>query len=225
MQCLLSPDALADLVTSQVNRLFPDGSPVDRGDVSILLPRVLERLEVCFSGLINPGFKRGGGRFDHLHSEHYAVFLYLLGNEAWRAGSEESSSRLATKSYLLNKALHSLEVFYEIGLPPVFWLAHPVGTVLGRARYGNGFAAMQGCTVGNKGGAYPSFGERVVMCAGSGVFGDCRVGNDVCFGAGALIIDAEIPDGSTVVGRGADLRIIEKRSPLIESVFHASLFR
>lgn len=151
------------------------------------------------------------------------MFLYLLGHEAWKAGLDEDASRSATKFYLLNKALHGCDVFFQIELPEVFWLAHPVGTVLGRAEYGNGFAAMQGCSVGNKAGVYPRFGERVLMCANSSVIGGCRIGDDVCIGAGAMVIDTDVPDGSTVVGCGKGLRIIPKRSNLFASIFHPSL--
>src|SRR5690606_10500928 len=99
---------------------------------------------------------------------------------------------------------------------------HPIGTVLGRAVYGNGFVVMQGCTVGNKGGSYPVLGERVVLCAGSSVIGNCKIGNDVCIGAGAQLIDREVPDGSTVVGHDTTLRILPRTSPLLRQVFHLS---
>ena len=37
------------------------------------------------------------------------------------------------KLFLLNKALHGCDIYYEVALPSVFLLVHPLGTVLGRA--------------------------------------------------------------------------------------------
>lgn len=221
MNRTLSDGELARYVTCQLNAHFPDPCPVQEEEVGVLLPKVTARLETCFRGLKNGYFHKDGEvRFDHLHSEQYAMFLYVLGNEAWSAGGEGQPSRLPSKSYLLNKSLHGCDVYFQIGLPEVFWLAHPVGTVLGRATYGNAFAVMQGCTVGNKAGSYPVFGERVVMCANSAVIGACNIGNDVCIGAGSLLVDVDVPDGSTVVGRGPELKILPKRADLLDGVFH-----
>ena len=48
-----------------------------------------------------------------------------------------SKEDLASKAYCLNKALHAIDVFYEVELPEIFFLEHPLGTVLGRAKYSN----------------------------------------------------------------------------------------
>ena len=217
----LSDQELARYVSLQLSNFFPDGSPSFEELILSLSDQVNDRLEKCFNGLVNRYFSHEGiARFDHLHSEQYGMYLYVLGNEAWKSGPD--GGRLATKTYLLNKALHGFDVFYEITLPPVFWLAHPLGTVLGRAEYGNYFAVMQGCTVGNKAGVYPKFGERVLLSSHSSVVGNCRIGNDVCIGAGALLIDIDVPDGSTVVGRGSDVRIFAKRAHVLDAIFRAA---
>jgi serine O-acetyltransferase len=217
----LSNQDLARYVNLQLSTFFPDGASSSEELILSLSERVNERLEHCFNGLVNRYFSQDGeARFDHLHSEQYGMYLYLLGNEAWRSSPE--GAKLATKTYLLNKALHGFDAYYEITLPPIFWLAHPLGTVLGRADYGNYFAVMQGCTVGNKSGFYPKFGERVLLSSHSSVIGDCRIGNDVCIGAGALLIDIDVPDGSTVVGRGSDVRILAKRANVLDAIFRAT---
>jgi len=219
MELSLSSPQLAAYAATQMNTFFPDGNPVVAANVEQVLSGALERLQKCLHGMLIPRFYREGVlRFDHLQSDQYSMFLYLLGNEAWRAGRRE----IATKSFLLNKALHSLEVFYEIELPEVFWFAHAIGTVLGRAKYGKGFVVMQGCTVGNKGGVYPEFGERVVLCANSSVIGGCRLGNDVCVGIGSQLIDCDVPDAHTAVGREQTLRTLPKKSPLMKLYFRSA---
>ena len=222
MEQSLSARQLAIYTSRQMNHLFPDGNDVSTQALEFLMPVVLHRLEVCFSGLLGRHFRRDGVLFfEHLNSDQYSMFLYFLANEAFHSGP--SSRDIALKGYLLNKALHGIEVFYEIELPPVFWFAHAVGSVLGRAKYGNGFIVCQGCTVGNKDGVYPTFGEKVVLCANSTVLGDCQVGSQVVFGAGCQVIDETIADSSTVVGTSPKARILPNQSGLIDLYFVESL--
>jgi serine O-acetyltransferase len=77
---------------------------------------------------------------------------------------------------------------------------------------------MQGCTVGNKGGKYPVFGDRVVLCAGSKVLGGV-IGSGVCIGAGSLLIEETIPDNSIVVGSSPNIRVLQRKSQLINRYF------
>lgn len=219
-QSLTIPN-LAAYTARQMNTFFPDGNEVSAEKLAdLLLPGVLVRLERCFGGVVNL-FKSGGIFFNHLNSDHYSMFLYLLSNEAFRTGPHGAD--VAVKGYLLNKALHGLEAFYEIELPEVFWFAHAVGSVLGRAKYGNGLLVAQGCTVGNKNGRYPVLGEKVVLCANSTILGDCILGSRVCVGAGSQLIDETIPDGSTVVGRSPQARILPQQSPLVNFYFAETL--
>jgi serine O-acetyltransferase len=220
MELSLTTPQLAAYTTAQLNTFFPDDCPVRVPDLALLLPGVLERLEVCFSGLRGAHFHRGGlPSFDHLNGDQYSMFLYLVSSEAHRAGDRQ----MAVKSYLLNKALHGIEVFYEVELPPVFWFSHAVGTVLGRASYGNGLLVAQGCTVGNKDGKYPTLGEKVVLLANSSLIGDCRIGSRVCIGAGSQLIEETVPDDSTVVGSTPNVRILPKRWSLLKGYFAPEL--
>ena len=222
MEQSLSAHQLALYTSRQMNHLFPDGNDVSAQALETLMPMTLHRLETCFSGLLGRHFRRDGVLFfEHLNSDQYSMFLYFVANEAFHAG--ESYRDIALKGYLLNKALHGIEVFYEIELPSVFWFAHAVGTVLGRAKYGNGLVVCQGCTVGNKDGVYPVFGDKVVLCANSTVLGDCRIGSQVIFGAGCQVIDEIISDCSTVVGASPKARILPNRSSLIDLYFIESL--
>ena len=218
LACALPPARLARYVATQIARQMPDGQRGLAAQVARLLPVTLERFEHCLAGCRNSYFRREGRLFfDPLHSDQYAMFLYLLAHESGRGG--EAGRRLATKCFLLNKALHALDVWFEVELPSVFLFAHPVGTVLGRAEYGEGFLVMQNCTVGNVAGRYPRLGRHVILCAGASVMGDCRLGDEVCVGAGSLLINAEIPCGRTVVGRSPDHRMLPKPAELWRNYF------
>lgn len=136
------------------------------------------------------------------------TFLYFLANEIYQ---NTGTSQLTDKLYYLNKLLNGLDMYYAIELPEVWSAEHPVGSVLGRARYGNNFFFYQCCTVGGNHGIYPRIGENVKMFAHSQILGDCNIGNNVKIGAGCLIKDENIPDNSIVFGQSPNLIIKRKK--------------
>lgn len=102
--------------------------------------------------------------------------------------------------------MNGCEIYHEVNLPTHFFFEHPVGTVLGRASYGDNFFAMHHCTVGSNRNKvtgkfdYPVIGANVKMYSGSKIIGRCIVGNNVSLGANAYIKDMTIPDGAMVFG-------------------------
>ena len=92
-------------------------------------------------------------------------------------------------------------------MPSIFFLDHPVGSVLGRAKYSERFSFSQNCTVGNNKGIYPTFGQNVKMMAGSKVLGNSRIGNNVIISANSYIKDFDIPSYSLVFGISPNLVI------------------
>jgi serine O-acetyltransferase len=191
--------ALSAYVAGQMNAVFPDRK-VQPAELVPHLGRALERYEHCVSRINLKYFTEAGqARFDHLHTDQYAMFLYFLANSIYRM---EGDLSLASKSYALNKALHSLDAFYEVELPEVFGLQHPVGTVLGRGSYSDYFFAYQRCSVGaNLRGEYPSLGQGVVLFGGSAVIGNCRLAGNCWLSVGAVLMDQDVPANSIVFGR------------------------
>ncbi len=61
--------------------------------------------------------------------------------------------------------MNACDLFYEVDLPEIFMLDHPLGSVMGRAKFGNYFAFSQNCTVGNNNNIFPEIGEYVTMTA------------------------------------------------------------
>ena len=210
MICSLSHSELANYISRQLNHFFPDGTAVSALQIKKICPEALKRLGVSISATVNTNkyfWQHGQPWFDHLNSDQYAMFLYLLARVAGEDTSAKSK-KVATKIFLLNKALHALDVYFEIKLPEIFLFAHPIGTVLGRADYGNYFMVMQNSTVGNIDSRYPVIGEKAMLCSGSSVLGHSVLKDAVCVGAGSLLINAQVPANSTVVGRGKELRIL-----------------
>ena len=136
------------------------------------------------------------------------TFLYFLANELYR---NIGPSLLSDKLYYLNKIMNGLDMYYAIELPEVWSAEHPVGSVLGRAKYGNGFYFYQGCTVGGNHGIYPNIGKNVKMFAHSHIIGNCYIGDNVVLGAGCLVKDENIPDNSIVFGQTPNLIIKRKK--------------
>ncbi len=101
--------------------------------------------------------------------------------------------------------MHSVDIYHEVKLPDVFFLEHPIGTVLGRAEYGDGFMALQNCTVGGNKGKYPVLGRNFKMMSGSKIVGNSIVGDNVTLAANSYVKDTDIPSGVTVFGSSPNL--------------------
>ncbi len=178
----------------------------------------LNRCEENFSHSENKYFQieDGGGkkyRFNPYHSVQYMIFLYYLSHDIYK---NYHASQLCDKIYYLNKIFHSVDLFYAIDLPAHFGAEHPLGAVMGRAKYSNGFFFYQGCTVGgtrDKQGNlyYPEIGENVHMFSNSSILGDCHIGSNVNIGAGCIVKNQDVPDNSNVFGQSPNLIIKKKQ--------------
>lgn len=203
MRIAIPKEKLLELVCTQVRNNFL----LEESEKEMLrggLDDALTRAEVCFSHSQNKYYKRDGEVFfNPYHSAQYGIFLYYFANNLWKKGG----GMLCDKLYLLNKMLNSLDLFYEVEMPDVFFTDHPVGTVLGRAQYGRFFSFAQNCTVGNNKGIYPVIGERVRMLSYSRILGNCRIGDNVTLSSGCYVKDTDIPDNSLVFGQSPQLVI------------------
>jgi len=213
-------DCLVNYVVKQLNNFFPDGHDLAFCDVNKYIDETMERLFYCFSNIKKKHYFDGANvLFNHLNSEHYSMFLYLLSNTIYK--TSDRYEELATKIFLLNKMLHCIDVFYSVELPKVFLFTHPVGTILGHAKYGNNFCVFQGCTVGvaYEGGEYPEVGENVLMYSGSKIIGSSKVCDNVILGADTTIINREIEKNKVVVGSFPNLKIINNERDDLERTF------
>lgn len=174
------------------------------------LQETLSRSEFCFSKSSNKYYKKNGEvYFNPYHSGQNTIFLYFLSNCIYINNPEKLI--LADKLYYLNKIMNSCDLFYGISLPEIFALDHPVGSVMGRAKYSNYFAFGQNCTVGNNMGVYPVIDAHVSMASHSMILGNSKIGSNVIIGAGACVKDQDIPNNSMVFGSSPNLII--KKNP------------
>lgn len=200
MELELKNHELINYVNRQLMNIFGES-----GDISPYLVDSLAKVNKCFEVTKNKYYHNETGvYFSPFHSGQYAIFLYYLSNTIYHAGG---SSLLATKLYYLNKILHSIDWYYEIELPEYWGFEHPLGSVLGRAKYSNGFFFYQGCTVGGNKGKYPSMGKNVILYSNVTILGDTNIGNNVIISTGSMIKDAIIPNNCLVFGQSPNLII------------------
>ena len=199
----ISKKQLIELLVNQLSGFFP----LDEKEIKILeynTDTVLERCLNCFNEIDNKYFRKNGQViFSPYHSGQYLIYLYYFSNTCSNSGYKE----LADKLYYLNKILNSCDIYHELNLPKVFFLEHPVGSVFGRAKYGNNFMAFQSCTVGGNKDSYPDLGANFKMYSGSKILGNCIVGDNVTLAANTYVKDTNIPSNTLVFGMSPNLII------------------
>ena len=215
MELSLGMECLVHYLKKQLSYFFPDDRSVQ--DMDKHTEETFDRIERCFSAVNNHYFRRGGQTyFNHLNSDQYSMFLYFLSNTLYR---QQVNIHLCEKLFYLNKALNGIDVFYEVELPDIFLFVHPIGTVLGRAKYSNYFLVSQECTVGaareaevDRSNIYPVLGQYCAMYKGAAVLGNCNVGDNCKISAHSLLIDQDLESDSIYIGTRLNHVIKKNRS-------------
>lgn len=138
------------------------------------------------------------------NADHMTLFNYLLAKEEAKLGKSISADKIC----YLNRIRHGINVWHSVDLPRKTLFVHAIGTIIGNATFGSSLICYQNVTIGGSKGKYPVFQGSCVIFAGASVIGNCSVGDNVVIGAGALVIDKDIPANSTVTGAVPNLRIL-----------------
>ncbi|WP_374943855.1 hypothetical protein [Sphingomonas sp.] len=211
MRASLAPEALAALAARQCDNLIPDGEKLSPDALMQAVPHALARLEHCFQAVDNKYFFDGTDAvFDHLHGDQYCMWLYLLANELHRQRGVTSA---CSKLFLLNKALHGCDIYYEVELPSIFLLVHPLGTVLGRGVYSDYFVSYQRVGVGSNHDVYPCFGRHVTLRPGAAVLGAATIGEMCQIATESLVLDRDVPAHSLYIGNPKTAVVRPNRAP------------
>jgi serine O-acetyltransferase len=214
----LDQSQLAKFTSDQLKFFSGGASPIKFDTLAQYLPEACHRLERCFRSIKRKYYYENGDFFfSHLHSDHYASYLYFLSNCIYRRGQHPE---IAQSIFLLNKMLNGLDLFCAVEMPEVFLLVHPVGSVVGNAVFNDYLVIYQNCTIGSSvSGVYPKFGHGSVLFAKSTVIGKCDIGDNVIFGANSFVIDSIIPPSKKVVGSFPNHRIITSVDIVSEKYF------
>ena len=185
MHTSISSAQLENYIENQLTHFFPDNTTDWQEAIKACCSKALERLEYCFHSIPGKYYQSNGKPvFNHMNADHYAMFLYFLSHEAYLSGNIP----LAEKAFYLNKALNGLDLFYSVKMPDIFILVHPVGSVIGNAKFSDYLVIYQNVTIGSdKDGVYPSFSGENVLYSGSSVIGDCQIGINSVIGARSFV--------------------------------------
>ena len=197
------------ILLHQLSSHWPD---IEKQKILDSVPQALKEIEINYSGMPNGRFWNGEEvLFSPYISVQWMNFLYRLSHILY----EKSEIKAADQVYYLNKILHGIDWYYEIRLPAHFHCEHPLGSVLGRAKYGDYLFVYQGTTIGGNRSrgvlCYPSIGENVILFSNATVLGNCKIGNNVAISSGTILINETIPNNSLVFGHSPDI-IVKKRA-------------
>ncbi|GHT01179.1 hypothetical protein AGMMS50276_28670 [Synergistales bacterium] len=219
----LTTAELREYVAAQLHVFFPDKYKFDGSSVVSAVKLALDRYEFCFKHISFVSDRQtshwwqyvsddGNVSFSHLHSDQYCQFLWFLSNSLWGLSQDKP---LCDKLVMLNKALNGILVTYKCGLPDIFYLDHPIGTVLGNASYSDYLVVLQGVSVNSgsviEGKQMPFIGESVFLSVGAKIIGDVRIGEMSSVGVDTVIYKTDVPSNH-VVFRDSSRRIIMKEN-------------
>ncbi len=204
----ISNKELIELVIRQLNSLFGFDKNEEQQALEYGISEAVKKMEYCFAYRKNKYYQRDGQiYFNPFQTDQYTIFLYYASNII---SYKTDNRRLADKLYFLNKALNNVDLYHEIRLPDIFGAGHPLGCVIGRAKFSDFFYFSQHCTVGNNKNIYPAFGKNVALLTGVTVIGKSTIGNNCLLSANTYIKDQDVPDNSLVFGSSPNLIIKQK---------------
>jgi serine O-acetyltransferase len=183
-------------------------------DVRELLPVVYTRLATQFGRIKNryylidddPVFRLG-------HNGQYTIFLYHLSRQLFENGSRCQADLV----YSLLRMVSSVDIFYEVLLPPLWACDHPLGSVIGRGTFTSDSSLFfaQNCTIGNNKRLYPVVRGNLHMFSNSALIGQTTVDGNVVLSNGCCVIDAGELKDCVVFGCGRQLQ----KKPLTATKF------
>ena len=198
---------ILDFTINQLNNFFPFKNKISSSKIKKEFNNDLEKSFNSYKKIKTKYYKENIDKNSTdliFNSDKYCVFLYFLSNEIFKNNQDKS---IADRIYFLNKTLNGVDLHYEVSMPEIFYLIHPVGTVLGRANYSNYFVAYQNCTVGTNKNKSPSIGEYVTMRPGSSIIGKSNISNGCDISINSTIVDKNLTKNSIYFGNPNNFHI------------------
>lgn len=214
MQLSLQLPELKEYLKIQLASFFPDKYIMQGKDIDTAFELGLYRLENCFKYISFPAYSNAEGQtfFSHLHADQYAQFLYFFSNSLWKISENKP---ICDKVMYLNRILNNFFFSYKCSLPDVFFLGHPVGTILGNAVYSDFLVVFQNVTINTsedeEGNPAPILGKGLFMGAGAKIIGNKPVGNRVSVSVDTVVYNQAIPDDKVVITTKSGDTLIKDR--------------
>lgn len=215
---MINQDEILEIVLRQLGNFWPK---TNRNIIEASLPDALRAMELNFKGIPSNRFFDGKDIvFSPYFSIHWMIFLYRLSNAIYRNSIISSIDgcpppQECDQLYYLNKIMHANDWFYAVELPVHFFAEHSIGSVLGRATYGDYLLVYQGTTIGGsiKNGKtyYPNLGDNIILFSNSSILGKCNIGSNVIISADTQVLNEDVPDDCIVFGKTPNL-ILKRRN-------------
>jgi serine O-acetyltransferase len=196
------PLSLANYLARQLENICPSAQGTTVLDADILAAATQKTL-ACLTQLNS----FTAPSFDYYNSGHYATFLYYLSNLFYK----NNNPILATRIFLLNKAINGIDLYYEVEMPAIFGIGHTVGMVFSKSSYANYCVFHQGCTVGRNQDDRPILEEGVILYPQASIIGKCRVRKNTVLAPGVQLVNTDTP-GNCIVFSG------ERGKPIFKDI-------
>lgn len=210
MKMTMSKEELSAFVQRQLDFYIPDGYVTEHKYWLEAMGTALKRCDNCFKHILTPLYRdlNKESLFSHLHRDQYATFLYFLANTIWVHYHEK---QICDKLLNLQSILHSFFLSYKCEMPDLFWLGHPIGSIIGNAKYSDGLCITQNVTVNThvdaQGNVDLVLGKGVVLQPGATIIGNKQIGDRVTIGPNVLIYNEKIESDYTCINQKGEILI------------------
>jgi len=196
-------ETISFFVINQIKNIFPSKDGVNFSIIGKNIGSALERTRVCINSV--KIWKRN--YFNIFHSSQYCIFLYYLSNTIWKVTGDDE---VPTKIFLLNKALNSIDLFYEIEMPERFFIGHSVGIVFAKATYSDFLAVYQNSTVGKNHSVAPIFDGPALLYPNTAVIGGSRIAPWTVVSVGTKIVNSDTVEDAIVFPSSTSSLVMKK---------------
>ena len=165
-----------------------------------------------FSDVIDSGIPMANLRFTHcynnqknkyplspFHVDSALTYLVYLASTIYQTVDHPSCKIVAEAVYYYSRGHFHIDVFPSRIIPQEILFVHPLGSILGNAKFGRRLVVYQQVTIGgNPKLEYPVIGDDVVLFSKSSVLGRSVIGNNCSIGAGVILNNQIVADDTIV---------------------------
>lgn len=183
------------------------------------ISQALNEMEENYKEMSSSRYQKDGQIIiNPVYSVTWNIFLYRLSRILYLNSYVQEANCI----YYLNKIMHSNDWFYEVELPIHFGAEHPLGSVLGKAKYDDYLFVYQGTTIGGNRKddtlTYPIIGKNVCLYANATVLGSTVLGDNVIVAANTYLLNENIPSNCIVYGKSPNIVIKKKTEATIKNM-------
>jgi serine O-acetyltransferase len=188
---------------------------INYNEIEFFLDELFNNLKDKFKYINNKYYN--DNNFIILNTAHYSqlvLILLELNNIIYKTyliNKNENLIELCDKIYFMNVSQSSCDLFYQIDFPKKIFCDHPLGSVIGRAKFTkiSSLVFSSGCNIGGNWGIYPEIDGDLVMYSKSVLLGKTFIKGLVILSYGSYIKDEGLLENVLIFGKSPNL-IIKK---------------